>query len=338
MLGLSDRGAIRRLLGLLLAGDAQGALAALKGQYELGVEPSAVLRGLLESVHGITRAKVGGADDSALSAEERDAYAEWSGRLSYAAIHRLWQLLLKGLGEVNSAPMPLEAAEMALLRVIHASEMPDPGALLERLASGEAVTLPARAAAPAAPAAAAPQAIEAPARPSDPSPPPVAAQAPAPAAQAAAADEPPPWEEAPAGPGDAEAPAAAAAAGPSAPASFRDLVEALALNGKPHLAQQLHDFCGVVRYAPPVLAIRPVKPMSGDLIRDLGAALHKLTGETWQVSAEDGVAEPTLLEQDKMAAAQERQDVLDSPLIKAAFEAFPGAELSGYTLDEQRSA
>src|SRR5687767_1268724 len=71
MLGLSDRGAIRSLLGLLLAGDARGALEALKGQYELGVEPSAVLRGLLESVHGITRAKVGGSDDRALSVEER---------------------------------------------------------------------------------------------------------------------------------------------------------------------------------------------------------------------------------------------------------------------------
>src|SRR3954471_16748818 len=139
MLGLSDRGPIRRLLGLLLSGDAPAALAALRDQYDLGVEPSAVLRGLLESVHGITRAKVGGAEDPAQSVEEREAYADWSSRLSYAAVHRLWQLLLKGLAEVHGAPMPLEAAEMALLRVIHASEMPDPGALLEKLASGEPV-------------------------------------------------------------------------------------------------------------------------------------------------------------------------------------------------------
>jgi DNA polymerase III subunit gamma/tau len=139
MLGLSDRGAIRKLLGLLLAGEAQGVLAALRDQYDLGVEPSAVIRGLLESVHGITRAKVGGAEDPAQSAEEREAYAEWSSRLSYAQVHRLWQLLLKGLAEVHAAPMPLEAAEMALLRVVHASELPDPGALIEKLASGEGV-------------------------------------------------------------------------------------------------------------------------------------------------------------------------------------------------------
>src|SRR3954470_13665954 len=149
MLGLSDRGAIRRLLGLLLAGEAQEALAALRNQYDLGVEPSAVLRGLLESVHGITRAKVGGAQDPAQSLEEREAYAEWASRLSYAAVHRLWQLLLKGLAEVHGAPLPLEAAEMALLRVIHASEVPDPGALLEKLANGAAVAAPRGAGAPA---------------------------------------------------------------------------------------------------------------------------------------------------------------------------------------------
>ena len=88
MIGLSDRGAIRSLLGLLLAGDAAGALAALKEQYDLGVEPSAVLRGLLECVHGITRAKVGGASDPAQSAEEREAYADWASRLGHGTIHR----------------------------------------------------------------------------------------------------------------------------------------------------------------------------------------------------------------------------------------------------------
>src|SRR5918997_806328 len=86
MLGLSDRGATRHLLGLLLTGDAPAALAALRDQYDLGVEPSALLRGLLEAVHGITRAKVGGlGQDPAQSAEERGAYADYAERLSYAA-------------------------------------------------------------------------------------------------------------------------------------------------------------------------------------------------------------------------------------------------------------
>ena len=279
MLGLSDRGAIRSLLGLLLAGDARGALEALKGQYDLGVEPSAVLRGLLEAVHGITRAKVGGSEDRAQSAEERQAYAEWSSRLSYGAVHRLWQLLLKGLSEVHAAPMPLEAAEMALLRVIHASEMPDPGALLEKLANGEA--MPARASAPAAALATPPTSI---------------------------------------------------------PADFKALVELVATGGRQQIAHQLHDYCGLVRYAPPELALKPTKALSGDFVRELGSVLNSLTGTSWRITISDAAAEPSLLEQERIAAVRERETVLDSPLVKAAFEAFPGAELAGYTLDDQRSA
>jgi len=148
MLGLSDRGAIRTLLGLLLAGEAKAALAALKDQYDLGVEPSAVLRGLLEATHGITRAKVGSEEDPALSAEERATYADWASRLSFASIHRLWQLLLKGLAETHAAPSPFEASEMALLRVIHAADLPDPGDLAAKLASGEMIAAPAAAKAP----------------------------------------------------------------------------------------------------------------------------------------------------------------------------------------------
>ena len=159
MLGLSDRGAIRRLFGEILKGDAVAVLDGIRGQHELGVEPLSMLHGLLETCHGITRAKVAGADDPALSAEERDAYAEWAGKLGFATLHRFWQLLLKGHGEVQSAAMPIEAAEMALLRVVHASQLPDPGEVARRLASGELsagnASVPVPAPAQAAPAAAA---------------------------------------------------------------------------------------------------------------------------------------------------------------------------------------
>ncbi|HEY0325530.1 MAG TPA: DNA polymerase III subunit gamma/tau, partial [Allosphingosinicella sp.] len=281
MLGLSDRGAIRGLLGLLLAGDAPGALASVKDQYDLGVEPAALIRSLLEAVHGITRAKIGGARDPAQSDEEREAYAEWSGRLSFAMIHRLWQLLLKGLEEVNRAPLPLEAAEMALLRVIHASELPDPGQLASRLASG-GVAVP-------APAAGSPA---------------------APAADSSSAQ---------------------------APATFAQLITLLEEKGHAHLAQQLHDYVGLVRYAPPELVLKPARPMP-DLVREAVTALNAATGMRWQVElADEGEAQPSLLEQEESNAERERQEVLDSPMVKAAFEAFPDAELAGYTAGNQRS-
>jgi DNA polymerase-3 subunit gamma/tau len=84
--------------------------------------------------------------------------------------------------------------------------------------------------------------------------------------------------------------------------------------------------------------IRPVKPLSGDLPRDLAAALKALTGTVWRVKSSDEPSEATLLEQEKMEAEKLRQSVLETPLVKAAFEAFPDAELTHHSISEQRSA
>ncbi|MEJ7926683.1 DNA polymerase III subunit gamma/tau [Sphingobium sp. AN641] len=142
MLGLSDRGSIRRLMGLLLEGNSAAALAAIRDHYALGVEPLALMRGLLELAHAITVAKAGrGEADATQSVEEREALADWAASLGFAPLHRLWQLLLKGHDEVASAVLPIEACEMALLRVIHAATMPDPGDIARLLREGGGASL-----------------------------------------------------------------------------------------------------------------------------------------------------------------------------------------------------
>ena len=214
MLGLSDRGAIRRLFGLLLNGDAPATLTALRDQHDLGVEPAAIFRGLLETCHGTSLAKVGTLADPAQSAEERADYDQWAAGLSFQLLHRIWQLLLKGHDEIVRASDPREAADMAALRIIHASQLPDPGDLARKLESGAPI-----ATAPVQPAAAAPSGG-------------AVAMAPAPA--------------------------------PSVPESFPALIEFLAQNGRAHLAQQMHDYAGLIRYAPGTLAVRPVKPLPSD--------------------------------------------------------------------------
>src|SRR5437588_7258587 len=145
MLGLADRGRIRRLLQLVLSGDAAAALTDLDEAHELGIEPTQLLRGLMEALHSATRAKAGASADALLSAEERESAAEMARQLSWGSIHRLWQMLLKGLQDVEIAPDPREAAEMALLRLIHAADLPDPASLLQRLSGESAVAAPAAA-------------------------------------------------------------------------------------------------------------------------------------------------------------------------------------------------
>jgi DNA polymerase-3 subunit gamma/tau len=133
MLGLADKTAQRRLMAALLGGDSAGLLELVAAQFALGVEPLALLRSSMELTHRITVAQIskGGAD--AISADEREAIEEWAQRLSAGQLHRLWQLLLKGHDEVKLAPDPLIAAQMALLRVLYASDLPDPGTLAKKL-------------------------------------------------------------------------------------------------------------------------------------------------------------------------------------------------------------
>ena len=157
MLGLADKSAQRRLFGALLAGEGAALLDLVDQQFALGVEPLALMRSALELAHRITVCQLGKSGADAASAEERDAIEGWAQSLSAGQLHRLWQLLLKGHDEVRGAPDPLIAAKMALLRVQHASDLPDPGTLakhLEELAARSPAAAPAgtSAAAAAAPA------------------------------------------------------------------------------------------------------------------------------------------------------------------------------------------
>jgi len=133
MLGLADKTVQRRLLAAVLAGDAPALLDLVEAQFALGVDPLSLVRCQMELVHRVTVAQVGKTGAEAISAEERGAIAEWAQRLSPGQLHRLWQLLLKGHDEVRTAPDPLVAAQMALLRVMHAADLPDPGQLARKI-------------------------------------------------------------------------------------------------------------------------------------------------------------------------------------------------------------
>ncbi|HEX4848304.1 MAG TPA: DNA polymerase III subunit gamma/tau, partial [Novosphingobium sp.] len=133
MLGLADKSALRRMFAAMLAGDGPALLDMVDQQFALGVEPLALMRAGLDLVHKVTVAQLGRSGADGASAEERADIDQWAGSLSPGQLHRLWQLMLKGHDEVRSAPDPLIAAKMALLRVQHASDLPDPGTLARKL-------------------------------------------------------------------------------------------------------------------------------------------------------------------------------------------------------------
>ena len=270
MLGLSDRNAVRDLLALVLAADAPGALAALRRQYDLGVDPLGVMRALLEAVHGVTQVKVGAPDDPAQPAEERAAYRAWAEKLSFPALHRLWQLFLKGHEEVGRAALPIETAEMAILRAIHASTLPDPGELARRLAAGDVPV-----AAPSAPAApAAPPALE-----------------------------------------------------DRAPKEFAGVLALLDERGKLDLLVRLRRGASLVRYAPPEIVFSGTRPLSTDTLTELAAVLREATGTPWKLAMADLPGAPTMFEAEQDVVQARHDAARAHPIVAAAFDAFPGAEL-----------
>jgi DNA polymerase-3 subunit gamma/tau len=135
MLGLADRSHTFMLIEAVLKGDIAPALALFEQLYKDGADPSSVIEDLLEITHWLTRIKIvpSVAEDSGVPEIERVNGKAMAERLTMAAIARAWQMLLKGLSEVRTAPSPVQAAEMVLVRLAYASDLPTPADALKAM-------------------------------------------------------------------------------------------------------------------------------------------------------------------------------------------------------------
>jgi DNA polymerase-3 subunit gamma/tau len=146
MLGLADRARIVDLFEHVMKGDVAAALAELRAQYDTGADPAAVLADLAEFNHLVTRLRFvpAAADDAALSEDERKRGAEFAEKLSVRVLSRTWQMLLKGIPEVQASNRPVSAAEMVLIRLAHAADLPTLDEALKSIGDGSTVSQPVR--------------------------------------------------------------------------------------------------------------------------------------------------------------------------------------------------
>ncbi|MEQ9554546.1 MAG: DNA polymerase III subunit gamma/tau [Rhodospirillales bacterium] len=334
MLGLADRSQGFDLLEKTLQGDTPGALNQLAAMYQDGADPAAVLNDLLEIVHFLTRAKLVAETltDPAVPEIERVRGKDLSERLGMGALARAWQMLLKGVGEVQHAPNAIQATEMVIVRLAHAANMPTPEEAIRRL-TDEAAAAPAPAAsAPQAPAPQAPQAA-APQAPS-PSPAPPAGGGSSGGGTARALAQPEPdYDDAPDYDGEPDYDPAPTAEADSAPlqARINTFADLVALAGQlkegilqSHMMAQVH----LVTFEPGRMEFRPGPGAPDNLAGDLGRFLKSVTGERWMVTVSNEAGQPTLAEQRAKAQAAEKDEVSQHPLVKAVMEAFPGAAIS----------
>src|SRR4051812_2398685 len=148
MLGLADRTQVIELFEAVMRGDVPASFATLRGQYDAGADPAVILSDLASFIHLVTRLKLvpDAAADPALTEAERLRGAEFAAKLSIRVLSRAWQILLKGIPEVQTATRPIAAAEMVLVRLAYAADLPSPDEALRALKDG--VPLPVSTGAP----------------------------------------------------------------------------------------------------------------------------------------------------------------------------------------------
>ncbi len=296
MLGLADRGRVLDLFEKVMGGQLPEALGSLGELYDRGADPLAVMQDLLEITHFLTRIKVApGAEgffDGASSEAKRAA--EMAAKLSVPSLTRAWSMLLKGLFEVRDAARPVQACEMALIRLAYAADLPPTDKLVRDVMDGGA--------APAGPRAPAP-----------------APGGGAPRMSVTTTDRPQMMA----------APAPALSAAENAP-TFRTLEELAAYaqsNGAPLLKVHIENNMHLVRLEPGRLEFRPGARAPRTLAADLTQRLKDWTGTRWTVTVVTEGGAPTIAEQ-KQAAKQARHEaVLQQPLVRAVMDRFPGAEI-----------
>jgi DNA polymerase III subunit gamma/tau len=309
MLGLADRTRVIDLFDALMRADVARALTELRDQYDTGADPAMILGDLAEFTHFVTRLKVvpAMADDVSLTEAERTRGREFATKLSMRVLARAWQMLLKGIAEVEASGRPLAAAEMVLVRIAYAADLPTPDEVIRSLGdaargngSGNASTTPTRADAP-------PPRAQAPAR-AEPRGAPRAALVSVPAAlnEPRVAEETQPTR---------------------AVASFEELV-ALAVEKRDiGMKSVLERDVRLVRFEDGKLEIAFEASAPKTMAGDLSKKLADWTGRRWMVvvSAEPGA--PSLRAQAEARNAELKDGVRADPLVQAVLNRFPGAEI-----------
>ena len=316
MLGIADRGLVLDLFETVLKGDAKGALEQMQRLYGGGADPLMVLQDLLDLTHFVTRLKLAPEAGSGDPLEEgdRERARPLAATLSMPVLTRAWQMLLKGIEEVQNAPLPGQAAEMVLIRLAYVAELPVPAELIRQLSEG--ATGPAPSSTPEPPA---PRSLTGPS----------GGSSGARRVEAAGAG------------GMASAPVAIAAPQPAPspqpaptpeydpmPQNFAELIALFDQRREALIRSHLWSHIHLVAFEPGRIEFRPQDAAPRDLANRLGQLLGEWTGGRWVISVSQAEGEPTLAEAEAQRTSALRNEVAAHPLVRAVLDTFPGATIA----------
>ena len=310
MLGLADRTRVIDLFESLARGDIASAFREFREQYDTGADPIVVLSDLAEFVNFVTRVKIvpATADNVAFSETERLRGRDFALKLSMRVLSRMFQMLLKGIAEVQAATRPAAAAEMVLVRIAYVADMPTPDEAIRMIEQNGGAS-------PAVAASEAPRGAPAPTASAS-------SVAPAPLRTSTAARA-----EATARPQAMQAPQAPQSAPARKLRNFPELV-ALASEQRDVMTKgALEADVRLVRFEDGRLeiALQPNAPRT--LVNDLSRKLELWTGRRWTVIVSNETGQPTLREQNLVAKGQRERAAEADPRVREVLARFPGAKV-----------
>lgn len=297
MLGMADRGQTFELFNQMVGGDMQALLGKLQEMYRNGANPAAVIGDLINLTHALTKTLLlpGFVNDASLSENDRNFLKETSGKLSIATLSKIWQMLIKGMNEMQTAPVPIDALEMILIRIAYSANLPSPAELLESVKKkSESGTLRPANFSVGNPSAAAQTAV-------------------APVSAPAAVSTP-------------------AQTVVNAPFSdINGLIKHLENQKQPRLAYTLRHDVEVVEFSPGQIKFKAADRVGNDTLAALNKILEETTGGKWALDIVPGEVGRTVADIENEQKEKDKKNVAETPLVKAILEEFRGARIENLT-------
>ena len=297
MLGMADRGQTFELFNQMVGGDMQALLGKLQEMYRNGANPAAVIGDLINLTHALTKTLLlpGFVNDASLSENDRNFLKETSGKLSIATLSKIWQMLIKGMNEMQTAPVPIDALEMILIRIAYSANLPSPAELLESVKKkSESGTL----------------------RPAN-----FSAGNPSAAAQTAAAPV--------SAPAAVSTPAQTVVNAPFS--DINGLIKHLENQKQPRLAYALRHDVEVVEFSPGQIKFKAADRVGNDTLAALNKILEETTGGKWALDIVPGEVGRTVADIENEQKEKDKKNVAETPLVKAILEEFRGARIETLT-------
>lgn len=312
MIGLADRTQTLALFEHLIAGSIPDVLKNLQLQYKNGANPMAVLQDLIDVTHMLTKAKIVPAalNTEMLSENDRELCTKLAGSLSVAVLSRMWQMMLKGLTELNSAPAPLDALEMILIRIAYSASLPTPAELLEEVKKKSDLN-------PIAPkiSVSTPQIATVHTMPQ-----------PANSFVAKPTITPAPQPEV--------KPVSAPAPTPSAPCPMNNISQLAAYleeHKKMRLEYSLKNDVSIENFGNWQIELTLSDKAPIDFVSSLRQVLTEATGGEWQIIQHRGTLGETLADKENAAIDADKRSAAEHPLVKAVYAEFKGARIDTIT-------